>query len=112
MGSSLRLRIMGHLPERKQGAEAQNYERKEDGTDDFTELPSDLFHPSLTPFVESDHSRHHGLHKMAEECTNQGVGEWSRHPLFNGEIVPFGVSLLGYATTSSSIGGDERTESD
>ena len=103
---------MRHLPECKQGAKAQNYERKEDGTDDFTELPSDLFQPSLAPFVESDHSRHHGLHRMAEGCGNQVVGEWSRHPVRNGEIVPFGVSLWGYAAPSSSKGGDGRTESD
>lgn len=69
---------MRHLPECKQRTKAQNYERKGDGTDDFTELPSDLFHPSPAPFVESDHSRHHGLHRVAEGCENQVVGNGRR----------------------------------
>ena len=47
---------MGHLPKSKQDAKTQNYERKEDCADDFTELPSDLVHPPLAPFIKGDYS--------------------------------------------------------
>jgi hypothetical protein len=91
---------MRHLPKCNQGAKAQNYERKEDGTDDFTKLPSDLVHPSLAAFVKSDHSRHYDLLITAEGC---GTGQWGkcRGILYAMvESFRFGISLWGYATGS------------
>lgn len=105
-------RIMAQLPYSKKGAKTQNYERKDDGTDDFTELPSDLFHPPLAAFVESDHSRHHDLHGMAGGCGNGPLGNGSRHPLRNGGIDPFLGQPVGYVAPSSAKDGDGDTESD
>jgi hypothetical protein len=105
-------RIVAHLPYSKKGANTQNYERKDDGTDDFTELPSNLFDAPLAAFVESDHSRHHGLHITAEGC---GTRQWGTYRGILCALVGsfrFGISLWGYATISSSKGDDGRTESD
>jgi hypothetical protein len=102
---------MRHFPKSNQGAKAQNNELKEDGTDDFPELPSDLFHPSLAPFVESDHSRHRDLRITAEGC---GASQWGKCRGILCALVEsfrFGISLWGYATASSSKGDDGRTES-
>ena len=51
-----RLSIMRYLPDSKKGAKTQDYERKEDGTDDLAEIPSDLIHSPLASFVKVDHS--------------------------------------------------------
>ena len=54
-------RIVRYLPECEEDAKSQNHQREGKDTDDFTKLPSNLLHPPLAAFVETDHSRHRDL---------------------------------------------------
>ena len=80
---------MRYLPDSKKGAKTQDYDRKEDGTDDLAEFPSDLVHSPLASSVESDHSRHHDLHRMAGGWGTRPLRNGYRHPLRISEIDPF-----------------------